>query len=199
VARDGDGRETWYGKWRVGSTQVKRRIGPKRVAGTHEGLTRTQVEAELRRLIGAIDKPALATHRPSVAQARELVLARARSRGRKRSTVMSDESVIRVHLVPFVGERPLQEIGWREIETFSRQMIRGGRSVKTTFNALGVLHAIFEAARREGWVVANPCTLVDKPHAPEADPDIRFLEPEEVEALLRGAPDEDLGRVERRM
>ena len=196
--RDRGGRETWYGKWRVGSTQVKRRIGPKRIAGTRAGLTKTQAEAELRRLIGTIDEQAVATYRATVEEAGQLVLARARSRGRKKSTVMAYESVIRVHLAPFFGERPLHEIGRREIEAFTRYMTRG-RSVKTTFNALGVLHAIFEAARREGWVLANPCTLVDKPRAQEADPDIRFLEPEEVEALLRGVPDDDLGRVERRM
>ena len=78
-------------------------------------------------------------------------------------------------------------------------MTRSGRAAKTTLNALGVLHSIFEYARREEWVQSNPCTLVDKPRAPDGDPDIRFLEPEEVEALLRGAPDDDLGRVERRM
>jgi len=199
VKRDRGGWETWYGKWRVGSTQVKRRIAPKRIAGTRDGLTRTQAEAELRRLIGAVSEQAVSTYRASVEDGAELVLARARARGRKLSTVMAYESVIRVHLVPFFGERPLHEIGRREIEAFARQMTRNGRSVKTTFNALGILHSIFEAARREEWVAANPCTLVDKPRAEEADPDIRFLEPEEVEALLRVVPDDDLGRVERRM
>ena len=48
-------------------------------------------------------------------------------------------------------------------------------------------------------MATNPCTLVDKPRVEEVDPDIRFLEPEEIEALLRGVPDDDLGRVERRM
>jgi len=78
-------------------------------------------------------------------------------------------------------------------------MARTGRSPKTTLNALGVLHSIFEYARREGWVAANPCTLVAKPRVQSSNPDIRFLEPEEIEALLRGVPDDDLGRVERRM
>ena len=30
VRTDGAGVETWYGKWRVGGSQVKRRLGPKR-------------------------------------------------------------------------------------------------------------------------------------------------------------------------
>ena len=60
VKRDSAGRETWYGKWWVGTTQVKRRVGPKRNPSTREGLTRTQAEAELRRLMGSIE--------PTVAQ-----------------------------------------------------------------------------------------------------------------------------------
>lgn len=46
---DSAGRETWYGSWNVGGRRLKRRLGPKRRAGTAGGLTRTQAEAELRR------------------------------------------------------------------------------------------------------------------------------------------------------
>jgi site-specific recombinase XerD len=87
---------------------------------------------------------------------------------------------MRVHVVPFFGSQRPHRIGRREIEAFIPHMARSGRSTKTTLNATGVLHSIFELARREGWVVANLCTLVDKPQAPPTDPDIRFLEPEEI-------------------
>jgi integrase len=199
VKRDSAGQETWYGKWWVGKAQVKRRIGPKRAPSTRQGLTRTQAEAELRRMIGAIE-PALARReRITVAEAGELHVARVRMMGRKRATVQSYDSVVRVQLAPYFGARTLDRIGRREIEGFIAHMARSGRSAKTTRNALGVLHSIFEYARREEWVLANPCTLVDKPTAPEGDPDIHFLDQEEVEALLRSVPDDDLGRVERRM
>ena len=46
-----DGSETWYGLWRANGRRVKRRIGPKRQPGSSDGLTRTQAEAKLRRLI----------------------------------------------------------------------------------------------------------------------------------------------------
>jgi len=32
VRADGNGRETYYGSWRVGGRRVKRRLGPKRRA-----------------------------------------------------------------------------------------------------------------------------------------------------------------------
>jgi integrase len=162
-------------------------------------LTRTQAEAELRRLIGSVDQAAVQRERVTIEEVGELFLANVRAKGRKPATIEVYSSTIRVHLAPFFAARTLDRIGRREIEAFIAHMGRTGRSSKTTLNALGILHSIFEYARREGWVTANPCTLVDKPRAAEGDPDIRFLEPEEIEALLRGVPDDDLGRVERRM
>src|SRR3954449_10378789 len=50
VRADSAGRETWYGSWRVGWRRIKRRLGPKRRPSMADGLTRTQAEAELRRL-----------------------------------------------------------------------------------------------------------------------------------------------------
>jgi integrase len=45
----------------------------------------------------------------------------------------------------------------------------------------------------------NPVKRVAKPAVAETDPDIHFLETEEIEALLRAVPDDALGRVERVM
>ncbi len=199
VKRDSAGRETWYGKWRAGAVQVKRRIGPKRIPSTREGLTRTQAEAELRRLIGSVEHAVALRERVTVEEAGRLLIANLQAKGRKRATIETYESLVRVHLVPFFGTHTLDRIGRREIEAFITYMTRSGRSTKTTRNALGILHSIFEYARREEWIQSNPCTLVDKPRMHENDPDIHFLEPEEVEALLRGVPDDDLGRVERPM
>jgi integrase len=199
VKRDGAGRETWYGKWRVGNVQVKRRVGPKRVPSTREGLTRTEAEAELRRLMGVVDHAVLTRERVTIEEVGALVVENRRVRGRKKATIQAYDSLTRIHLVPYFGDRTLDQIGRRDIQAFVSHMLRKGSSPKTTRNALGVLHSIFEFARREEWVLANPCSLVDKPHVDDGDPDIHFLEPEEVEALLRGVPDDDLGRVERRM
>ena len=53
VRVDSAGRETWYGKWRVGESQVKRRLGVKRAPGSSIGLTAREAEAALRRAIEA--------------------------------------------------------------------------------------------------------------------------------------------------
>jgi len=150
-------------------------------------------------MIGTVALPVARSERVTVADVGELLVAHVAAKGRKRATVQTYDSCVRIQLEPFFGRRTLDRIGRREIEGFITHMGRTGRSPKTILNALGILHSIFEYARREGWVDGNPCTLVEKPRVADADPDIRFLGQEEVEALLRGVPDDDLGRVERRM
>jgi hypothetical protein len=51
VRSDRAGSETYYGSWWTNSRRVNRRLGPKRVRGSREGLTAAQAEAELRRLM----------------------------------------------------------------------------------------------------------------------------------------------------
>jgi len=48
------GQEVWVGQWYDATGgRVKRTVGQKRAASTHEGLTKAQAERELRRLIDA--------------------------------------------------------------------------------------------------------------------------------------------------
>ncbi len=84
VKRDGAGRETWYGKWRVGDAQVKRRIGLRRVASTREGLTRAQAEAELRRLMGSAQYVSTEGGQITVQEAGEMLVESSRARAQAR-------------------------------------------------------------------------------------------------------------------
>lgn len=76
---------------------------------------------------------------------------------------------------PLDEREELSELAWRA---------RTSQSPKTTRNALGFLHSIFEFSRRKGWARANPCKLVDKPRT-EAKAEIHFLDAEELEAVVR--------------
>jgi integrase len=49
------------------------------------------------------------------------------------------------------------------------------------------------AVRTLEWIPSNPVLAVERPPAPQTDPDIRFLDKEELEALLRAVPDDYLG------
>ena len=71
-------------------------------------------------------------------------------------------------------------------------------SPKTVQNLLNFLHGIFAFSIKRQWATENPVALVDRPRSPRsAHRRIRFLRPEELDALLRAVPDDYLGAIER--
>lgn len=191
VRRDARGRESWYGRWYVGSERVKRRLGPKRLPGTREGLTRAQAERELRRRIEAL-KQTPQKGRLSVSEAGTALVASLEARGRKASTLAAYESAIRVHLEPFFGNRPLARIETRDVEAFIASC-HGRCAPKSIRNYLGILHSILE----DTGVQPNPVAKARKPESQAVDPDIRFLTEVELMELVEAAGDDHLGPTER--
>jgi len=187
----------WYGRWYSDGRRVKRKLGPVRPPGTREGLTHAQAEREMRRRIEAeLAAPRVAA-RVTVADAGARLLAHLEGLGRKRSTLQGYESFLRVHLVPYFGDRPLATIAPGDVEAFIAASRRNGQSVKSTLNYVGLLHGIFEHAVRRGWAASNPCKRVERPKAADVDADVRFLGQAELDALLAAVPTDDVGRVER--
>lgn len=199
VKSDSTGRATYYGKWRVGQRQVMRRIGPRRKPNTREGLTQVQAEAELRRLMSGQAAVLGRGERRRLVDVCELLATRKEALGRKRATIDAYRSWNRAHFEPFFGAATVDRIDRRLVESFDSDLALKGLSPKSRRNALGVLHSVFDFAIREGWATQNPVKEVEQPRSGGTDPDIRFLEVEEVEALLRAVPEDDLGRVERVM
>src|ERR1700690_4311553 len=112
---DSTGRVSWYGQWRSGKVQVRRRIGPKRVEGTSKGLTRVQAETEMRRLIGEVKPTAGVSEALVIAELGRRYLAFLETQGRKLSTRTAVESVLRVHLEPFFGKRPINSVKYEDV------------------------------------------------------------------------------------
>ncbi|MBA3509680.1 MAG: site-specific integrase [Thermoleophilaceae bacterium] len=178
---------------------MSRVVGPIREPGTRDGLTKSQAEARLRRIIEDTAAAPPIVERVTVKEAGDRLLAQLAALGRKRATVQSYESILRVHLAPHFGDQALAKITRQDVEAFIGACRADGQSVKSTLNYLGLLHGIFEYTLREGWVSSNPCKLAAKPRAADVDPDIHYLDPDELEALIRAVPADDLGRVERVM
>lgn len=198
--RDG----VYYGKWRVGDRQVKKRIGFKRSRGESDGLTQSQAEARLRELMAE----ALAERQQQAVEARKRAdrlhmgelgaryITYARDhRGLKVSTLTDYESHVRIHLTPYFADRPIQEITARDIETFDAHLRtktgtgrRGGKPLapKTVTNVVGTLAVLLNFAVKRKWIVSSPMPAADLPRASGDKPidELRFLEPEEVDRLI---------------
>jgi len=198
VRCDSGGREVWYGTWWAGGVRVKRRIGLKRSTARADGLTRVQAERELRRRIET-DVVIAGAQRRTVAEAGEAYIEHLEFvMERKRTTVADYRGYLRRHLAPFFGERPLDRIDAARVEAFLRAKRTFGLSSKTVCNQLNFLHGLFAFAIKRGWASSNPVALVDRPRTPRhAHRRIRFLQREELDALLRAVPDDHLGAVER--
>ncbi len=197
TVRDVAGREVYYGKWYIGTSQVKRRIGLKRPRGTRDGLTKTMAENRLRELRGE-ETEARPQTPATIAEAGERLLERLEGRV-KPSTLEAYESYLRVHLGPFFGPAALDSITVPVVEAFVTRKRRDGKAAKSIENWLGFLGSIFEFALEPEVRLAteNPVPRVAKPRDLANPDDIHFLIPEEVEALVRAAPDDPLGQMER--
>jgi integrase len=198
--RQNAGGETWIGKWRDDGRQVMRSVGPKRSKAHPDGLTKPQAETALRKLRDETRATPARPERRTLAEVgRELIRAKGAA-GRKPSTIEGYDYMLRIHLVPFFDTTPVHKIDEEQVERFVRELEAKDLAPKSIANALGTLHSLIEFAIKKKWVkTPNPVKNVEKPARASADPDVHFLDAEEVEALLRAVPDDALGRVERVM
>lgn len=195
VRRNAGGGESWYGKWYSGGRRVKRKIGPKRERGSRDGLTRAQAERELQRRVES--ERAIVRTGLTVGMAGDIYVEHLEHvLERKPSTLGDYRSILRAHAIPFFGERPLERIEGDQLRRYIAAKKRDGLATKTVTNQLIFLHGLFAFAVKRGWLQANPVAAVDRPRAPEVDADIRYLELEEVEALLRAVGEDYLGPTE---
>lgn len=189
--------DSWYGKWRVEGRQVKRKLGPRREPGTRTGLTRAQAERELRRAIEEVRIPTSAQHVGVEEAAQSYVRYLETVRERKRSTIQDYEIILRRHLIPYFGDKPIERITRDDIGAYVQTKLRAGLARQTVINQINLLHGVLAYATSRGWIAQNPAANVERPRRRSRDPDIRFLEVEELEALLRAVPDGPRGAVER--
>jgi integrase len=111
-------------------------------------------------------------------------------------TMATYRSLFKTHVVPHIGDHLLARVGAEDVEQMMVAMQRKGKGAKLRQNTLTLTGQIFRFGRRKGWCRANPCDDVDRPQVEESL-EIRFLQIDEVEALLRAVPLHDpLGPTE---
>ena len=211
IRRAGPKGDTWIAKWRDSGRQIQRGLGFVHSKRRPDGLTRAEAEAalgKLRELVAveraeeraAEAKRAAEEQHRTLAQVGEALIVAKRAAGRKPSTIEAYSYWLRIHIVDFFGPTAVGEITRDDVRGLAAALERKGLAPKSRANALGTLHSLIEFAIDEGWMVGeNPVKRIEKPALATTDPDVHFLETEEVEALLRAVPDDPLGRVERVM
>ena len=188
---------SYFGKWRAGKRQIMRKIGPVRQQGSRNGLTRTQAEAQLRRLMQEV-RTAPVFEFLTVEEVGERYLRHVEHvLERKPTTVADYGSILRRHIAPHFGAKAIQRVGPEDLAAYMAAKSRQGLATKTVSNHLNFAHGLFAFALKRGWVTANPVAAVDRPRATGTDPDIRYLDRGEVEALLQAVPDDLLGPTDR--
>jgi integrase len=176
-----DGQKVWYGRWYLGGRRVNRRLGPKRRRGTDQGLTLTQAEAELRRLM-VRERPPAAGSNVSFASTAELMLRDLEALGRKATTLDNYRTILRAHLLPRFGEAAVDEVKKRDVEAFMAGLTQAGKAARTRSGIFKLLSQVFTFAQRHGWCEQNPCRSVRRPRVRECS-EVRFLNQQELEAL----------------
>jgi integrase len=193
---------TYYGRWRtLDGRLLNRKVGHVRTPGERDGLTRSQAEREFRRMQEAEDhtpRPARGTDLPTVAEAADMLRKRLELSGARRSYLQNCESMQRVHIVPRIGSVRVNELTTAHVEAVAAGMLRAGLSAKSVRNVLNFLHAVLEHAIDRGWARENPVRRAARPgrrRGGDVDPDLQFLTVEELEAVLRVIPDDEVHRA----
>ena len=133
---------------------MKRRIGPKRAAGTRTGLTKTQAEAELRRLIGDVTAAVPRQDRLTLEEAGGRYIDHLETVKRRKPTTITDyRTILRRHLVPFTAGRTIDAVAPALIRSYVSAKLREGLSPKTVRNHVVFAHGLFAHAVARGWLV----------------------------------------------
>jgi integrase len=125
------------------------------------------------------------------------------TRGRKPSTVQDYEIMLKHHFERFFESTALADVTARDIERYIAEKKKPvdpkakPLAVKTVCNHLAFLHGVYSYAIKKRWTGSNPVAEADRPRSPSGDPDLRFLDAGEVEALIAAAPNDTLGVMER--
>jgi hypothetical protein len=112
------GIETYYGRWRSGDQQHGSRIGPVRVKGTRNGLTKTQAEKALGKLMSNTpEQKAAPGERLSIEELGERYV-RAKKSQWKFSTFTAVESILDKRIVPYFGDKALDAYKENDVQTW---------------------------------------------------------------------------------
>ncbi len=120
---------------------------------------------------------------PTLAEFREQFIEHAKANRQKASTVYAKECILRVHLVPVLGTKRLDQITDADVQTLKVTLTE--HRPKTVNNVLATLSKLLRVAKRLGVIDAVPIESVELLKAPQ--PAVPFYTEEEYAALVAAA------------
>jgi hypothetical protein len=134
---------------------------------------------------------------PTVADAcAEYLRSIDQERQRKPSTLRDYDSMFRNHILPHLGEIPLEDLTAERVERWGATEIDPDRQLanRTREKTITVFHGCMERARKLHRLPFNPVADVEKPRTPSRT-EIDVFSPEEVMALVRTTESEKAPRA----
>jgi hypothetical protein len=155
---------------------------------TPNSLTRQQAETELRRRRANETPQAWRGERLTVAELgqRDVSCLEGPAKMRKPTTLLHVAIPLRVHLVPYFGEKPIDRITERDVEQLIAKLHAQGLSSKSIRNYAGALTAMLSFAVKRKWLARNVASGAELPPKEDYN-DIRFLSPDDVQLLVAAA------------
>lgn len=124
-----------------------------------------------------------------LAGARDGTVRSRNGRPYKPSALRGYDRVLRLRVLPALGEHRLSDVRRLDVQDLVDRMLRDGHSASTINNTLDPLRAIFRYALRRELVAVNPCADLDVPR-PTGRRE-RIASPAEARALIDALPDSE--------
>lgn len=192
---------SYYGRWRTADgRRLNRRLGEIRASGARSGLTKAQAERRFAAIrLQEDERPAPTTVERgiTVSEASDSRRRQLAVEGARKSYLAGCASMHRVWIDPRLGQMLVSRVAPSDVEQLSATMMRAGLKPASIRNVRVYLHGVFEHALQRGWVLENPVGRAARPkrrHRKSANADLRFLTMAELNAVVRGLPDEVVHR-----
>jgi len=98
--------------------------------------------------------------------------------------------IVRLHLVPSIGRRPLSKLTPSDVETMLSAHVKGGMSPRSAHHVRAVLRNALKGAERDGLVSRNAASLARPPRVVKTE--MTTLSPAQVTAFLAAIKDDRL-------
>lgn len=90
--------------------------------------------------------------------------------------------IVRLHLVPAIGKRPLGKLSPTDVEAMLSAQVKGGMSPRSAHHVRAVLRNALKGAERDGLVSRNVASLARPPRMVKEE--MKTLAPDQVDAFL---------------